>query len=79
MAASVALVGNGNAATAVVTQLGVYHFGADGEMELAGLHAGVEEAAVDAATGWPMRRAATVALLPLPSAGTLAAIRSLVT
>jgi len=65
--------------TAVVTQLGVHHFGADGEMELAGLHAGVEEAAVDAATGWPMRRAATVALLPLPSAGTLAAIRSLVT
>jgi len=64
--------------TAVVTQLGVYHFGADGEMQLAGLHPGVEAEAIDAATGWPMRRAASVAALPEPSAQTLELIRSLV-
>jgi glutaconate CoA-transferase subunit B len=63
--------------TAVVTQLGVYHFGRDGEMELSGLHAGVDEESVDAATGWPMRRAAAVRSLSAPSDPTLAAIRSL--
>jgi glutaconate CoA-transferase subunit B len=45
--------------TSVITQLGVYHFAADGEMELAALHEGVDEAAVDANSGWPIRRAAT--------------------
>ena len=64
--------------TAVVTQLGVYHFGEDGEMELAGLHAGVDEGTVDAGSAWPMRRATTVATLAEPSAQTLAAIRELV-
>ena len=64
--------------TAVITQLGVYHFGADGEMELAGLHPGVDEATVDAGTGWPMRRTRSVTTLAEPSAQTLAAIRRLV-
>ena len=64
--------------TAVVTQLGVYHFGEDGEMELAGLNAGVDEGTVDAGSAWPMRRAAAVATLPDPSAQTLEAIRALV-
>jgi glutaconate CoA-transferase subunit B len=41
----------------VITQLGVYRFGADGEMELTVLHSGVTEADVDAASGWPIRRA----------------------
>lgn len=63
--------------TAVITQLGVYHFGPDGEMELAGLHAGVDAGTVDAGTGWPMRRAPTVAALAPPSPATLAAIRQL--
>jgi glutaconate CoA-transferase, subunit B len=63
--------------TAVVTQLGVYHFGADGEMELAGLHAGVDDQTVDAGTGWPMRRAPVVRSLPEPSAASLASIRRL--
>ena len=63
--------------SAVVTQLGVYHFTGDGEMELAGLHPGVEEDTIDAGTGWPMRRATSVARLPQPSAETLAAIREL--
>lgn len=61
--------------SAVVTQLGVYHFGADGEMELAGLHPGVDEATVDADCGWRMRRAASVARLPEPPAAMLTAIR----
>jgi glutaconate CoA-transferase subunit B len=64
--------------TAVVTQLGVFHFGADGEMELVGLHAGVTVKEIDDATGWPMQRAATVAALPEPSAQTLETIRRLV-
>ena len=64
--------------TAVVTQLGVYRFGADGEMELEGLHTGVGAETVDAGTGWPMRRAAVATTLPEPSAETLAAIRRLV-
>jgi glutaconate CoA-transferase subunit B len=64
--------------TAVVTQLGVYHFGTDGEMELAGLHAGVDEGTVDAGTDWPMRRAASITRLPEPSGETLEAIRRLV-
>jgi glutaconate CoA-transferase subunit B len=64
--------------TAVVTQLGVYHFRPDGEMELAGLHPGVDEETVDAGSGWPMRRAASVLRLPPPSDETLAAIREMV-
>ena len=64
--------------TAVVTQLGVYHFGPDGEMELAGLHPGVDDETVDAGTAWRMRRASTVKELPEPSARTLEAIRRLV-
>ena len=61
--------------TAVVTQLGLYRFAADGEMELAGLHPGVDAATVDAGTGWPMRRAANITSLPEPPAETLATIR----
>ena len=64
--------------TAVITQLALYRFGPDGEMELAGLQPGAEEAAVDAATGWPMRRAASLALLPRPGEAILAEIRRLV-
>ncbi len=63
--------------TAVVTQLGLYHFGPDGEMELAGLHAGVDEGTVDAGTAWPMRRAASIRTLPEPSAQIRAAIREM--
>ena len=64
--------------SAVVTQLGVYHFNSDGEMELAGLHPGVDEETVDAGTAWPMRRAANVTRLPEPSGQTLETIRRLV-
>lgn len=64
--------------TAVVTQLGVFHFGPDGEMELAGLHPGVDEETVDAGTGWPMRREGSVLRLAAPSDEALAAIRALV-
>lgn len=64
--------------TAVVTQLALYHFGPDGQMELAGLQPGIDEAAVDAATGWQMRRAASVTTLPEPSEATLAEIQRLI-
>jgi len=64
--------------TAVVTQLGLFHFGAEGEMELVGLHQGIEAEEVDEASGWPMRRAPSVVALPEPSAQTLEAIRRLV-
>lgn len=47
----------GSGPDTVITQLGVYRFGADGEMELAALHPGVTDVDVDAATGWPIRRA----------------------
>jgi len=62
----------------VITQLGVYRFGTDGQMELAGLQPGVDEGTVDGGTGWAMRRAPNVERIPEPSAGTLAAIRGLV-
>jgi len=42
----------------VITQLAVYRFGTDGEMELTTLHDGVWEADVDAASGWRIRRGA---------------------
>lgn len=64
--------------SAVITQLGVYHFGQDGEMELARLHAGVDGETVDAGTAWTMRRAASVTTLPEPSAQTVEKIRALV-
>jgi glutaconate CoA-transferase subunit B len=63
--------------TAVITQLGVYHFGTDGEMELAGLQPGVDEETVDGGSGWTMRRAPTVTRIPEPSTETLATIRGL--
>ena len=68
----------GGGPTAVVTQLGVYHFNAEGEMELAGLHPGVDEETVEAGTAWSLRRAATVTRLSEPSGQTLDAIRRLV-
>ena len=43
--------------TSVITQLGVYRFGTDGQMELDSVHPGVTDADVDAASDWPMRRA----------------------
>ena len=43
--------------TSVITQLGVYRFGTDGEMELEAMHGGITEADVDAASGWRIRRA----------------------
>jgi glutaconate CoA-transferase subunit B len=69
---------SGAGPSAVITQLGVYRFGSDGEMELAALHHGITEADVDANAGWSIRRAAGVADLQPPSAESLAAIRELV-
>jgi glutaconate CoA-transferase subunit B len=47
----------GSGPASVITQLGVYRFGTDGEMELAALHEGVTDADVDANSGWRIRRA----------------------
>lgn len=46
----------GDGPDTVITQLGVYRFGTDGELELTARHVGVTEADVDAASGWPIRR-----------------------
>jgi glutaconate CoA-transferase subunit B len=44
--------------TSVITQLGVYHFRTDGEMQLASLHPEVTDADIDANSGWRVRRTA---------------------
>lgn len=64
--------------TAVVTQLGVYRFGADGQMELASLQPDADETTVEAMSGWSIRRASTVARLAEPEPAALALIRELV-
>ncbi len=45
----------GSGPTAVVTNLGVYRFGRDGEMEVASLHPGVTTEDLRESTGWEMR------------------------
>jgi glutaconate CoA-transferase subunit B len=62
----------------VITQLGVYRFGTDGEMELSALQPGASQAEVDAASSWPIRRRRGVAARAAPNAVTLQAIRQLV-
>ena len=61
----------------VVTQLGVYRFGTDGEMELTALQPGVGEADVDAASSWLIRRRQPAVGLTAPPDPTLEAIRKL--
>jgi glutaconate CoA-transferase, subunit B len=46
--------------TVVITDLGVLRPDADGELELVAVHPGVEPAAVQEATGWDLREAASV-------------------
>jgi glutaconate CoA-transferase, subunit B len=62
----------------VITQLGVYRFGTDGEMQLTALQPGVDEADVDAASGWPIRRVAGLLSRVDLSPKVLATIRQLV-
>jgi len=62
---------------AVITQLGVYRFATDGELELSALQPGVSEADVDAASDWPIRGSETVTMLADPIAQSLEMIRRL--
>jgi glutaconate CoA-transferase subunit B len=68
----------GGGPNTVITQLGVYRFGTDGEMELSALQPGASQAEVDAASSWPIRRRRGVAVRAAPNAVTLQAIRKLV-
>ncbi len=51
----------------VVTDLGVYHFDADGEMRLDSLHPGASVADVRAAIGWEVRVSSRLSETPPPS------------
>jgi glutaconate CoA-transferase, subunit B len=59
----------------VVTDLGVYHFEADGEMRLDTLHPGVSLDDVRAAIDWEVRVSPTLSQTPPPSADELRLIR----
>jgi glutaconate CoA-transferase subunit B len=61
--------------TVVVTGLGVYRFGEDGEMELASMHPGVTVEQVRENTGWEPRVAAEVTETPPPTDEELRLIR----
>jgi glutaconate CoA-transferase subunit B len=61
--------------TVVVTGLGVYRFGEDGEMELASMHPGVAVKQVQENTGWDIRVAAEVTETPPPTDEELRLIR----
>jgi glutaconate CoA-transferase subunit B len=67
----------GEGVTRVVTDLGVLAPGPDGELLLAQLHAGVTLEDAQAATGWPLRAAETVAVTEPPTADEVAALRAL--
>jgi len=67
--------GWGAGPTAVITGLGVYRFGADGEMELHSLHPGVTLEQARANTGWNLKVAEDVGETPPPMAEELRLIR----
>lgn len=61
--------------TVVVTDLGLYHFDADGEMRLDSLHPDVTLDHVHGAMGWQVRVSAELAETPPPSAEELRLMR----
>ena len=65
----------GSGPTLVVTDLAVFAFAADGEMELSSLHPGVTEEQLLGAMAWAPRRVATVGVTEPPSAEELRLIR----
>ena len=67
----------GSGPAAVITQLGVYRFGSDGEMELAALQPGVTHAEVDNSSGWPIRHRGHLQVLEPPTPETLRVIREI--
>jgi len=67
----------GGGPEAVITDLGVLEFDTDGEMYLAAVHPGVDEATIRARTGWPLRCAARIMQTPPPTPEELAILRAL--
>jgi glutaconate CoA-transferase subunit B len=65
----------GRGPSVVVTDLGIWHFDADGEMRLDSLHPGATLDDVRAATGWEVRVASNLAETPAPTAAELRLIR----
>ena len=65
----------GGGPAVVITQLSVYRFGSDGEMELAALQPGVTHADVDNSSGWPIRHREPLPVLTPPTTETLRIIR----
>jgi glutaconate CoA-transferase subunit B len=67
--------GSGRGPSVVVTDMAVYRFGPDGEMELESLHPGVNLEQLQAAMAWNPRRRDPVATTEPPSAEELRLIR----
>ena len=65
----------GSGPTLVVTDLAVFGFSSDGEMELRTLHPGVTEERLAASMAWEPQRAAAVGVTEPPSANELRLIR----
>jgi len=65
----------GRGPSVVVTDLGIWHFGDDGEMRLDSLHPGATLDEIRATIGWEPRIAASLATTPAPSAEELRLIR----
>jgi glutaconate CoA-transferase subunit B len=65
----------GRGPSVVVTDLGIYHFDADGEMRLDSLHPGATLEAVQATIGWPVRIGEPLATTPPPTEEELRLIR----
>jgi len=65
----------GRGPTVVVTDLGIWHFGDDGEMRLDSLHPGATLDEINATIGWTPRIATDLATTPAPTDAELSLIR----
>ncbi len=65
----------GSGPSVVVTDLGIYHFEADGVMRLDSLHPGATVEAVRASVGWELAVAPDLVTTPVPTADELRVIR----
>lgn len=65
----------GKGPSVVVTDLGIYHFDADGEMLLDSMHPGATLEAVAGSVGWDVPRSPTMSQTPPPTAEELRLIR----
>jgi len=65
----------GSGPSVVVTDLGIYHFDADGEMRLDSLHPGATLEQVRASMGWPVRVAGDLGATAPPTSEELRLIR----